>query len=357
MTIHSDSVSDVTPTRVPRRLESPSLVARLARAPELGAAVAAILLYIFFSIAAAGNGFTSISGTASWLNTAAQLGIIAVPVGMLMIAGEFDLSIGSMVGAGSVTVGIVTGYYGQPLLFGLAIAFCVAMIGGLGNGLLVTRTGVPSFIVTLASNFIIAGLALAISRSMVNSTSIQVQSDGLVSEALAMHWGDFDVAILWWLGIIAVAAWVLGQKQFGNWMFATGGDAEQARRAGVPTAWVKIVLYLCTALASAFVGALQAVQFHTGDATTGQGYVFQAPMVVVIGGVLLLGGYGTVLGVVLGTLIYGFVSAGLFYTGWNTDYAQVVIGVLMVIAVLANSAVRRTAANTFRTNGARGANR
>jgi simple sugar transport system permease protein len=329
------------------------LLGRLTRAPEFGAAVAVVLIYAFFAVVSAGNGFTSEVGTASWLNTAAQLGIIAVPIGLLMIGGDFDLSIGSMVGAGSITVGIVTGYYHESLLLALAIALGLGVVVGLFNGLLVTRTGVPSFIVTLAANLIVAGLALALSRSIVNSTSVQVQASGFVSDLLSKEWHNFSIAILWWLAIVVVAAWLLSKTRFGNWILATGGDAERARRAGVRTSVVKICLFIGTATAASFVGALQAVQYSTGDSTTGQAYVFQAPIVVIIGGVLLSGGYGTVLGVVLGTLIYGIVSAGLFYTGWNTDYAQVVIGALMVIAVLANSAVRRAALGAFGLSGRR----
>lgn len=325
----------------------PSLLQSVVRAPEIGAAVAAAILYAFFSIVGASNGFTTLVGTASWLNTAAQLGIIAVPVGLLMIAGEFDLSIGSLVGAGSITVGVMTGYLDMPLSVSLLAALGMGVVVGLCNGLLVTRTGVPSFIVTLGANFVVAGLALTISRAMVNTTSVMVQSEGLLSDLLSAQWNNFDIAVLWWLIVLAAAIWVLNQTTFGNWIFATGGDAEKARRVGVPTGRVKIILYLCTAVAATFVGALQAVQFHTGDATTGQGYVFQAPIVVVIGGVLLFGGYGSVFGVFLGTLIYGFVNAGLFYTGWNTDYAQVVIGMLMLFAVLANNSVRKAGMSTF----------
>jgi simple sugar transport system permease protein len=136
---------------------------------------------------------------------------------------------------------------------------------------------------------------------------------------------------------------VLAKTRFGNRVFATGGDAERARRAGVMTSRIKVTLFVCTALAATFVGVIQAVEYSTGDATTGQGYVFQVPIVVVIGGVLLTGGYGSILGVVLGTLIYGVINAGLFYTGWNTDYSQVVIGLLMVVAVLTNNFLRKLA--------------
>jgi simple sugar transport system permease protein len=206
--------------------------------------------------------------------------------------------------------------------------------------LLVTRTAAPSFIVTLASNYILAGLALAIAQSVAQTTQVPVLASGAAADIFAGQAGQFNVAILWWLCVAAGGTWVLTRRRFGNWILATGGSNEDARRAGVPTARVKLSLFVCTAAASALVGIMQSVQYTTGDATTGQSYVFEAPIVVVIGGVLLTGGYGSIVGVVFGTLIYGFVTAGLFYTGWNTNYAQVIIGALMIIVVLTNASVR-----------------
>lgn len=322
---------------------TPNWRARVTHSAEFGSAVAAVVLYFLFAVITAGNGFTSLAGTASWLNTASQLGIIAVPVGLLMIAGEFDLSIGSMVGAASITVGIVVGYYHDSILLALVIALLLAVVVGAINAALVTRTGLPSFIVTLAANLILGGLAVAIPDTLTQSSQIPVNVTGPWQQVFSGQAGQFDVSILWWLGLLVVAAWILTRHRFGNWILATGGNAEHARRAGIPTGKVKYGLFVTTAVASALVGVIQTIGFNTGDGTSGQGYVFQAPIVVVIGGVLLTGGYGSVLGVLLGTIIYGFVSAGFFYTGWDTNYTNVVIGVLMVVAVLANDSIRRVA--------------
>jgi simple sugar transport system permease protein len=320
-----------------------SLVRRLLRAPEFGIAVAAVLIYVFFAIVGGNRGFLSLTATASWLNTAAQLGIIAVPLGMLMISGSFDLSIGSMVGAGSVTVGVVTGYEHQSLWIALLAAAGIAVLVGLGNGLLVTRTALPSFIVSLAANLIIYGLGLSVALRVTGTTSISVTPSGFAAELFDWNWHQLSVSTFWWLGIAIIAGWVLARTRYGNWITAIGGDREKARRAGVLTGRVTISLFIFTALASAFVGVLQAVQYTSGDPTTGQNYVFQAAIVVVIGGVLISGGYGTIPGVVLGTLVYGIVNGGLFYTGWDTNYTDVLIGVLMIIAVLTNSFMRRLA--------------
>ena len=336
-----------------RQVPEVPLLRRLVRAPEFGVGVAALLIYGFFAAVGGSHGFLTLTGTTSWLNTASQLGIIAIPLGLLMISGSFDLSIGSMVGAGSVTVGVVTGQFHQSLWLAMGIAAAVAIAVGIGNGLLVTRTGLHSFIVTLAANLIVAGLGVTIALALTGTTSIPVSVSGPAAKIFNGQWGQLSVSVLWWLAIALAGGWVLAQTRAGNWITATGGDPERARRAGVRTSRVTIGLFICTALASTFVGVLQAVQYTSGDPTNGQNYVFEAAIVVVIGGVLISGGYGTVLGVVLGTLIYGIADAGLFYTGWNTNYADVLIGVLMVVAVLTNNFLRRLATTPLRERGPR----
>lgn len=302
--------------------------------PALGAAVALVLIYFFFAITAGGKGFLTAAGTASWFNTASYLGIISVPVGLLMIAGEFDLSIGSMVGAGSITTAIAVTSYNLSLVWALVACAVIATLVGLINAALVVLMRVPSFIATLATLLGVQALSLTVAKGVADTTNLPVSQSGGLSKIFTASWNQFTISDLWWLGIAAIAAWVLARTRLGNWIVATGGDTENARRAGVATARVKTLLFVATAWASALVGAMQAVQFSAGDATTGQGYVFEAPIVVVIGGVLLTGGMGTIAGVVLGTAIYGVASAGLFYTGWDTDLAGLVIGGLMVVAVL-----------------------
>jgi simple sugar transport system permease protein len=304
---------------------------------------AAVLVYLFFFAVAGRNGFTSVSGTASWLDTASELGIIAIPVALLMIAGEFDLSVGSMVASGSILTGIVVTHFQQPVWVAILVGVGIAFIVGIGNGLLVTRTGLPSFIVTLGANLIMAGLALTLSYTITGTTTISVNATGFWSGVLAHQFGQFDISIVWWILLAAVGAWILNKSRFGPWILATGGNTDQARQAGVLTSRVKVILYVTTALAATLVGMIQALQFSTGDAVGGQEYVFEAPIVVVIGGVLLMGGFGSIVGVLMGTIIYGTIGGGLFYTGWNTNLSQVVLGALMLIAVLTNNQLRQMA--------------
>ncbi len=321
------------------------LIERLLGIVWIGPAIAAIVIYVFFVIVGGASGFLSIPGTAGWLNTAAELGIIAVPIGLLMIAGEFDLSTGSVVGAAAIIVALGTGFYGLPVALTMSMALVMGIAVGCFNALLVSVTRLPSFIVTLASNFILAGTSLGLSRLISGSSNVSLKDAGWAEAVFGSKWMFFNVAVLWYAVAIVIAAWVLKQTPFGNWIFATGGNVDAARRAGVPVARVKLILFIWTAVSSAFVGVMSAIMYNQGNAAQGQGYVFQSAIAAVIGGVLLQGGFGSVTGIVLGTFIYGIVSLGLFYTGWPTDWLATFIGALLVIAVLTNNFVRELALN------------
>lgn len=311
--------------------------------PETGAAAAFLLTYVFFAIFTADAGFVSVNGTAGWLNLASELGIIAIPIGLLMISGEFDLSIGSTVGAASMIVAIGTNQFGMPIWPMIFMALIAGMIIGLCNGLAVVKTNLPSFIVTLATNFIVIGATMGFSRLIANVTSSSIIVSDSSKFVFAARWGQANISIAWWVLAALLGFWVLSRTVFGNWIYATGGNLQAARGAGVPVERVKIVLFIATGFAAAFVGVLQGIQWNSGNSTYGMGYVFQAPIVVVIGGILLTGGYGSVLGVVIGTALFGVISTGIFYTGWNTDWIQLFLGALLGAAVLANNYVRRLA--------------
>lgn len=315
----------------------------LLRRKEFGVGIAFLLTYGFFAIATRGAGFVSLEGTASWLNLAAELGIVAIPIGMLMIAGEFDLSVGSVVGSSSMVVAICTSFLGISMWPAIALALAVGAGVGLLNGLFVVRTNLPSFIVTLATNFIVLGATMGVARLIAGVSSAGTGRSATASAVFASKIDQANISILWWVGAALLGAFVLGKTTFGNWIYATGGNLTAARGAGVPVERVKIIMFVSTGFAAAFVGVLQAVQWNYGNATYGAGYVFQAPIVAVIGGVLLTGGYGSVFGVVLGTSLFGIISTGIFYTGWNTDWIQLFLGVLLGAAVLANNYMRRLA--------------
>ncbi len=313
------------------------------RRPETGALIGTVGVFIFFAIFG-GKAFLTPGGASSWLNVGGELGIIAIPVGLLMIAGELDLSVGSVVAASSMVLAIVSGYWGAPVIVGIVLALALGVVVGLVNGVIVTRTRVPSFIVTLATNFGLAGLTLGFSRLLTNNVSVAIDAGDWGHRLLGQLIGhQFEVAILWWAIVIVVVSWIVHVAKYGNWIFAVGGDLESARASGIPTNRVKVALFIGTALGSAFVGVMETILYNSAQVAKGQSFVFNSIIAVVIGGVLLTGGYGSVLGIVLGTLTFSIVNQGIYYTGWNADWASLILGVLLLAAVLMNNTFRKMA--------------
>jgi simple sugar transport system permease protein len=257
-----------------------------------------------------------------------------------MIAGEFDLWVGSIVGASAVFLAIGTTVYNLP--FWLVIPSCSLRARAWDLSMASSRFAPVSLHSSCRSRPASAPPAarpdwracLRI-RRIFRSTRRPT--------CFGSAWGQANVSILWWIAVTAAAGLVLSRTAFGNWIYATGGDPVAARGAGVPTGLVKVVLFVATGAAAAFVGVIQGVEYHSGNATAGLGYVFQSIIVAVVGGVLLGGGYGSAFGVFLGTMIYGIINDGIFYTDWSTDWGQVFLGVLLLCAVLANSYFRRFA--------------
>lgn len=328
-----------------RRRALAQLLLRGVRRPEAGGLIGTVVVYLFFLVAA-GGGFTSGDGTASWLNVAAELGIASIPVSLLLISGEFDLSIGAVLGASSLTVAIGSGHYGLPLWLSIVMALALSAGVGLLNGVLRVRTDLPSFVVTLATWLVLSGASLAIARAVTGTTTVALSDTGVLHTLFAGSVGQFQVSILWWLGLVALGGWALARTVFGNWVYAIGGDARTAREAGIPVHRVKVALFVCAALGAGLVGVIQAIEFNGANVGQGEAFVFDTIIAAVIGGVLLTGGYGSALGVMLGTMTYGIVSVGIFYTGWSSDWAQAILGGLLLVAVVSNNFFRRLASRS-----------
>jgi simple sugar transport system permease protein len=319
----------------------------LAR-PELTALAGAVAVFVFFVVTAGDTGFLTSQGTVNYLEVAAQLGIIAVFVTLLMIAGEFDLSVGSMLGAAGVIVAYSVTELAWPLWAALLFAGCAAALVGFLNGYLVIRTGLPSFIVTLAALFILRGATIAVTRIVTDGSTqvggVEAATEGDPLRAvLAGELGGVPVSVVWWLALTACATLVLAKTRFGNWVFGVGGDPEAARKLGVPVARVKVSLFVLTALAAALVAAIGVLDNGAADVQQGQLKEFQAITAAVIGGTLLTGGYGTAVGTAFGALIFGMVSQGLFFTGVDADWFQAFLGAMLLAAVLVNRYVQRRA--------------
>ena len=343
----------MTTGRIDERLRRVSVWRRLMVRPELGAVAGTILVYIFFFAVAGNSGMFSARGILNFLEVSAQLGLLAGVAALLMIAGEFDLSVGSMIAFSGVVIAIPTMQYGFPLWASILLAFALAVVVGFINGLLVVRTKLPSFIVTLAGLFVLRGLTLALTRLITNRTQVSGLGEHVANDWLAQHGvlamrsdglpfaSGIPISIVWWVGITAVATWVLLRTRFGNWIFASGGDPVAARNVGVPVSRVKIALFICMSMVATLFAAIQVLDAGSADTLRGQQKEFEAIIAVVVGGTLLTGGYGSAIGAAFGALIFGTVQMGIFYTGVDTDWFKVFMGIMVLLAVLVNNFIRR----------------
>ncbi len=318
-----------------------ALLRRLRRRPEITPVAGALAVWLFFASVAGGTGFLTTQGTANYMEVAAQLGIITIAVTLLMIAGEFDLSVGSMLGAAGVLMAYPVVELKWPLWAGMALAFTGATVVGLVNGLLVIRTALPSFIVTLAGLFILRGVTIAFTHDVTGgATQVggvdEATAGSLLKSLLAGEFLGLPAAVFWWLGLTLIATVVLAKTRFGNWVYGAGGDPDAASKLGVPVARVKITLFVLTALSATLVATIGVLSNGAADVQQGQLKEFQAITAAVIGGTLLTGGYGTVVGAAFGALIFGMVSQGIFFTGADADWFQAFLGAMLLSAVLVN---------------------
>jgi len=330
------------------RIRRVSATSRLLGRPAAGAFIIAIFVWIVFAILSTVGGsdvFYSVDGTLSYLDVAAQVGIVSTSVALLMIAGEFDLSIGSLIGFAGIVIGICVTTYGLPVWAGILISMVLTTLLGVVNGLIVVRTGLPSFIVTLATLFIIRGATQALTAQITQITYIPIAPAAIAADPIAglFNWsiGNFKVSILWWILLAVIGVYILGRTRFGNWITGVGGSPSAARNLGVPVARVKILLFAGTALSAAILAAVQSMTFSSSDVLRGQGYELRAITTAVIGGCILTGGYGSVAGAAIGALALGMASIGIVFANINADWYLVALGTLLLVAVVLNNWIRR----------------
>ncbi len=328
-------------------------MARILRRPEVGALAGAVAVFLFFALTA--PTFAKASGASTWIFTSSTFGIMAVAVALLMIGGEFDLSAGAMWGTSGLTTGILMTEYDVNVWLAIVASFVLALVIGFLNGALVMRTGLPSFIVTLGTFFVLQGVNLAVTKILINQVSVVglqdaagfVQGQQLFGSFVKFPLAGTDLtlyaATFWWVGVTVVATWVLLRTRVGNWVFAVGGAQTSARQVGVPVFATKVGLFVTTSLAGWLVGMLILFKDTTIQSVTGVGQEFIFIICAVVGGCLLTGGYGSAVGAALGALIYGMVNQGIVYEGWDSNWKYAFLGAMLLGAVLVNNWVRNRA--------------
>ncbi|MBO6859981.1 ABC transporter permease [Roseibium sp.] len=338
----------------------------LFRRPEVGAFAGLLIIFLFFSYFGWDRNFLSPLGAASWLNFASTVGIIAIPIGFLMIAGELDISVGAMVPAAKISLAIAVGFYGLNIWVGILVTLLIA--GGIGwiNGMLLTRTKVPSLIVTLATLFAVGGLTLFLSILLTDTTQLGLpdsNTDGLSEFVFGTYhtfriggadnaitiWQGVQSSVFIWLLMIVACYYFLHVSPWGNWVFALGGDQDSARNAGIPIDKLKIGLFMLTAMAASLVGISETILSNSASTTTQFTMIFNTIIAVVVGGVLLTGGFGNVLGIAFGTATLAIVQQGINFTTFDRNLSNLIIGVMLLIAVLMNDTFRNMATSASTT--------
>ncbi len=360
------------------RLKQESTLMRMVRRPEAGAFIVMIVVIVAITLASDFKAFNAL-GLKNNMAIIAQFGIIATGAALLMIAGEFDLSIGSMIGFAGMSMAMML-KWGLPFGLGEAtplsaflITLAMTLTFGWIIGTIVVRSGLSSFIVTLAFLFFLRGLTEVCFRLINQSTQISGLPDFKETSWFADLFGGevfgwfydlwfllggnavtrgsrageqlvtgFDARLLWWIIIAGLAYFILSRTQIGNWIFATGDNKEAARANGVPVNQVKIGLFMTTAFCATIFAACQVFDTNTADAAKGNLKELEAIAIAVVGGTLMTGGFGSVIGVVFGAVTFGLVANAVFYIPWiDGSFYRVFVGVVLLAAVFANERIRK----------------
>ncbi len=326
-----------------------AMMRRLLGRPEVGSLFGAIIVFIFFFAVA--DPLRQGSSIATVLYASSTIGIMAVPVALLMIGGEFDLSAGVAVYTSALAAAMFSFQLTVNVWVGVVVALCVSLFFGWFNGIVRTKTGIHSFLVTLGTFLILQGLNLAITKLVtgeVATTNIS-NMDGFDSankvfaSSFSIGGVSIQITVVWWIVFVAIATWILLRTKVGNWIYAVGGDEDAARAVGVPMHWTKIGLFMAVGFGAWFSGMHILFAFNSVQSGAGIGNELIYIAAAVVGGCLLTGGYGSAIGGAFGAFIFGVTTQGIVYAGWNPDWFMAFLGAMLLLAVLVNLWVRKRA--------------
>ena len=315
--------------------------------PEAASILGAVIVFALFMAVA--PSFRSFAAFSTVLYASSTIGIMSLAVGLLMIGGEFDLSSGVAVTTGALAATMVNYNWHLNSWTGAVLSLLFAVVVGTFNGVLVMKTGLDSFLITLASFLMLQGLNLAITKWVTNAVSTPSISDmqgfgsakDVFASSITIGSVSVKITVLWWLVFVAIATYVLYSTRFGNWIFAVGGDHDSARAQGIPVTRVKVLLFIGVSVAAWFVGMHTLFAFDSVQAGQGVGNEFLYIIGAVIGGVSMKGGKGTAIGTAIGAFIFGMINQGIVYAGWNPDWFKFFLGAMLLLAVLSNRAMEK----------------
>ena len=306
-----------------------SIIHLLISRPEFGPLVLLIVEIIIFSVRS--SVFLSQANISNLLAFTPEMGMIALGMTLLITAGEFDLSVGSIFGLTPIIMWTLFNEGVTSLEVGFLVAMTVAVLIGFVNGWFVTRLKVPSFLVTLGMMMAARGTALYITDGFPQRTW-RAESPLLNLIVGDFYIGDFRVyaSLIWFILFMLIFGYVLTQSRYGNWIQAAGGNLSAARSRGVRVGRTKIMLFILTALMAAYAGVTSSIRVSAANPNSGTGYELEVIAMVVIGGTALTGGYGTIIGTVIGVFILRRMRNGIVMIGVPGLAYNIFIGVIIL---------------------------
>ena len=306
-------------------------------ASQLGITVAFALLWVMFIILAPAT-FLNVPIYQSFAQTTPFFAIVAMPLTMVIVAGDIDLSFGSIMSLGMVGFIAAWKFTGSVEL-GIAAALATGVGCGLFNGIFVTYVGIPSLVVTIGTQFLFRGLAVALvsgKQFPLVTTSSSPLYDVLVGKVFGVPM-EFI-----WLIAIAIGTWLLlNRHRLGQNAYSIGDNAQASALMGIPIRRTRITLFVLTGVAAAFAGLLNSLQVVNYYPAVGDGYLLPTLAAVFVGGTSVFGGWGSVWGTFLGAFMIGGISAGLVAIGLSDYYPQVVYGAVILVSVSIHAVLRR----------------
>ncbi|MEO0384788.1 MAG: ABC transporter permease [Pseudomonadota bacterium] len=306
--------------------------------PELAALLLLAILIGVFHITSNGF-FLSYANMRGLLGFLPEMALVAVGVTLLMICGEFDLSVGSVFALMPMTMAVLM-VAGWGFLPAVAIGMLVCAAIGFINGFLTIKFGIPSFITTLGMLFMARSMTVVISGGFPP----RLQMDRIPEQLFIAFVGPGDLlraSFLWFVGIALFMAFLLGKTNFGNWVRATGGFLPAAQAMGIPTARVKIACFMICSMLAGFAGMIQVLRLGSPLPSIGEGLELQAVAAAVIGGTSLFGGVGSILGGVIGATLIRVIDNGMVLSQVDSNWFKFAVGALTILAVVANAWLRK----------------
>lgn len=318
-----------------------SLAESLLSVRELPPALGLLVVVLFFTAQTAN--FWSPQTMTAITTVASTIAIVSVGVTMLMISGEFDLSVGQNFAFTPIIWAILFVSNGVNEWLALAVALLLAACVGVVNGLVTTIFGIPSFITTLGMFFVLQGL----NNLLISGHQLIMFDPSLAMSALGARIGDtpFYTPLLWMFVIAAIFWFVLTRLRYGNWTYATGGKVGPAKAMGVPTGKVKRINFIVSAVFAGLAGCMQFAYIRGVTQGQGQNYELLAITAAVLGGTSLFGGTGTIWGSVIGAFLLATIQIGLVLIGVPGSFYVTFIGIMLVIVVIANVRLGRFGSN------------